>query len=114
MKKAIAMLLTAAMSVTLLAGCGGDDGSSTPSSGGAPTGAQDSKESTPADDGQGGNKTLADYEKETNLRVFVINSGITDWGKAAAASRHTVSCTARAVHLRALMPLCIWPPSRQT
>lgn len=78
MKKAIAMLLTAAMSVTLLAGCGGDDGSSTPSSGGAPTGAQDSKESTPADDGQGGNKTLADYEKETNLRVFVINSGITD------------------------------------
>ena len=78
MKKAIAMLLTAALSVTLLAGCGGDDGSSTPSSGGAPTGAQDSKESTPADDGQGGNKTLADYEKETNLRVFVINSGITD------------------------------------
>lgn len=77
MKKAIAMLLTAALSVTLLAGCG-DDGSSTPSSGGTPTSAQDNKESTPADDGQGGHKTLADYEKETNLRVFVINSGITD------------------------------------
>ncbi len=80
MKKAIALLLTAALSVTVLAGCGGDDGGSSA----APSGGN-SQESTPAgnagngsENGQGGQKTLADYEKETNLRSFVINAGITD------------------------------------
>lgn len=81
MKKAIALLLTAALSVTVLAGCGGDDGGSSA----APSGGGNSQESTPAgnagngsENGQGGQKTLADYEKETNLRSFVINAGITD------------------------------------
>ena len=87
MKKAIAMLLTAALSVTLLAGCGGDDGGSSSASGGgnSQSSTQGNKESTPASDAgnssegeQGGQKTLADYEKETNLRSFVINAGITD------------------------------------
>lgn len=54
MKKAIAMLLTAALSMTLLAGCGGDDGgSSVPES---KSGNQGSKqESSPAgNEGQQG------------------------------------------------------------
>lgn len=57
MKKAIALLLTAALSVTVLAGCGGDDGGSSA----APSGGGNSQESTPAgnagngsENGQGG------------------------------------------------------------
>lgn len=55
MKKAIALLLTAALSVTMLAGCGGEDeGSSAPSSGGS---VQGSKESGSAgNEDQGGAK----------------------------------------------------------
>ena len=83
MKKGIALLLTAALSVTLLAGCGGDDGSSASESKTNNQGsAQESKDNTSASDegqgSQGGQKTLADYEKETNLRSFVVNAGITD------------------------------------
>lgn len=55
MKKGIALLLTAALSVTLLAGCGGDDGSSAPESKTNNQGsAQESKDNTSAsDEGQG-------------------------------------------------------------
>ncbi len=89
MKKAIAMLLTAAMGLTLLTGCGSDGGDSSSASNessSAPESSADSsseeKSEEPADasseDSSGGQKTLADYEKETHLNLFMGYPGITD------------------------------------
>lgn len=82
MKKAIAMLLTAAMSLTLLTGCGGNDDASKPSGGGSSTptsnqGGGDKQSDASSDNETGGQKTLADYEKETNLNYFVGHPGVT-------------------------------------
>lgn len=88
MKKAIAMLLTAAMSITMLAGCGDDNNeSSNPSGSGSstPESQQGSAEPSGSDESQsgsegetGGQKTLADYEKETHLNLFMGYPGVTD------------------------------------
>lgn len=84
MKKAIAMLLTAAMGLTLLTGCGDDskdssapDGSSTPDQQESNNSNSDAEPSG-SDDQTGGQKTLADYEKETHLNLFMGYPGVTD------------------------------------
>lgn len=87
MKKAIAMLLTAAMSLTLLAGCSDDNNDSSTPSGGSSTpdtqqGSDDKTggDETPSgsEDSTGGQKTLADYEKENHLNLFMGYPGVTD------------------------------------
>lgn len=84
MKKAMAMLLTAAMGLTLLTGCG--SGGEKPSasagaSGNAPESSAESstgQESTESGDSTGGAKALADYERETKLNLFMGSPGVTD------------------------------------
>ena len=89
MKKQLAMLLTVAMGLTLLTGCGSDDGKSSSASveesGSAAENTeqgsvQESEEpdDTGSTESTSGEKSLADYEKETHLNLFMGDPGITD------------------------------------
>ena len=89
MKKQLAMLLTVAMGLTLLTGCGSDDGKSSSASveesGSAAENTeqgsvQESEEpdDTGSTESTNGEKSLADYEKETRLNLFMGDPGITD------------------------------------
>lgn len=89
MKKQLAMLLTVAMGLTLLTGCGSDDGKSSsvsveesgPAAENTEQGSvQESEEpdDTGSTESTNGEKSLADYEKETRLNLFMGDPGITD------------------------------------